>query len=519
MSLALIVVGTAAIGQVAVWRIYASLESTVNQRVVPLKTLKEVSDIYAISVVDSVHKARNGTNPIHLALHEVTLARSKVYAAWAEYKHRISSNEERGLLASIDLAMAMADAEIDDLVLILASDDADAMVNFAATRLYPAIEPVTQKISELVELQLTLAQIEHERATALRLISLVFSLSVGVGAVLIAFAALWVFRISVLDRIAAIIGVMKSVAKDELETSVPMLERKDELGDIARAVQIFKDTAIAKNELFAKLEAAQGELIEQGKMASLGSLVAGVAHEINTPIGIGISGISAIVDKTNATARLHKDGALTVQKFEATLNMLRETSDLVQTNLIRAANLVKSFKSVAVEQHLDDVKSVNVKPFLQELSLSLSHEMKIGNHVLSVGGADDCVVQCIPSQIWQVFSNIVLNAVRHGFKKKRDGKIDVHVGREGQSAEIVIADDGRGMDAEELKQCFDPFFTTNRESGGTGLGLSIVYNIVTQGLKGRISVKSKIGEGTVFRVSLPLRQIETKELMAAARGA
>ncbi|MFM2044934.1 MAG: hypothetical protein RLY86_3510 [Pseudomonadota bacterium] len=273
----------------------------------------------------------------------------------------------------------------------------------------------------------------------------------------------------------------------------------------ARRAKEEAETARASAEqALIQLEEAQAQLVESGKMAALGELVAGVAHEVNTPVGVSVTAASSLAERLAEIGAALAAGRLTKEQLETFLDKGGRTAAILTENLDRAARLVRSFKQVAVDQHLDEAQDTNLKAYLDTALVSLRHELKRGQHRLVIAGSDDVVVSVVPAHLWQVTSNLVLNAVNHAFADRTEGTITITVGREGGMAVMTVADDGVGMPPDVLKRCFDPFFTTRRGTGGSGLGLSIVRNIVTSGMKGRVTAASTPGAGTVFTIAIPL---------------
>lgn len=256
----------------------------------------------------------------------------------------------------------------------------------------------------------------------------------------------------------------------------------------------------------ARLETAQAQLVESEKMAALGELVAGVAHEVNTPVGVSVTAASSLAERMREVTNALGAETLTKDQLETFLTKGEKTIGLLLDNLGRAAKLVRSFKQVAVDQHIEEPQDLNLKGYLETALVSLRHELKRGQHRLVIEGEDDIHVLLVPAQLWQVTSNLVLNAVNHAFGDRTGGTITITLKTYAGKAVMTVADDGAGMPPEVLKRCFDPFFTTKRGAGGSGLGLSIVRNIVTSAMKGRISATSAPGEGTVFTIEIPLNK-------------
>lgn len=249
------------------------------------------------------------------------------------------------------------------------------------------------------------------------------------------------------------------------------------------------------------LKQTQEKLVESEKMASLGSLVAGVAHEINTPVGIGLTGVTQLMEECTDIRQRYEQGGLTPDDFEEFLSSANEISDIVKKNLVRTAHLVRSFKQVAVDQTSDEDREVNLKFYIDEVVFSLASVLRKANVEVSVDCADDITVITNPGYISQVLTNLIVNSVNHGFCDRGSGAISIALTeRKPTEFLLVYKDDGKGISEQHAPKIFDPFFTTRRGTGGTGLGLNITYNIITNALGGSIVCESKEGEGVTFTI-------------------
>lgn len=251
-----------------------------------------------------------------------------------------------------------------------------------------------------------------------------------------------------------------------------------------------------------ELRNTQSELIENEKMASLGRLVAGVAHEINTPLGIGVtaaSHLNEVFHEIDAELAASPNAALAAELKDA-----RRCVQLVLTNLGRADHLVKSFKQVAVDQSSEERRRVVVKGYLEDVLASLGPSLKRTPHKVEIDCPPELEIDTYPGALYQIVANMVINALMHAFDEQRTGTVRITVRRVEQTLEMNFADDGRGMSQEVRMKVFEPFFTTRRGSGGTGLGLHLVYNLVTQLLRGTLDCRSAPGTGTEFTIRLPL---------------
>lgn len=272
-------------------------------------------------------------------------------------------------------------------------------------------------------------------------------------------------------------------------------------------IDVMRLTAEQMALTLERLRATQRDLIQAEKMAALGGLVAGVAHEINTPLGVAVTAASAFAQDTTRFADAYRTGKLKRSDLEDYVSSAAEAMDFVMGNITRAADLVHAFKQVAVDQTTDQVRRFDLGDYLGEVLRSLLPQLRRLPHRLESDLADDISVDSTPGAIAQIVTNLVMNALTHAFAGcDRAGTIRVGLRLSPTTqgwVELTVSDDGAGIDAATLPRIFDPFFTTRREAGGTGLGLHLVYNLVTQRLGGRIDVTSRPGQGTRFTIAFP----------------
>lgn len=292
-------------------------------------------------------------------------------------------------------------------------------------------------------------------------------------------------------------------------------ERGDEVGRMTRATNHFlselhkRETALfqAKEETenaLAQLKRTQGELIQSEKLASLGQLVAGIAHEINTPLGVALTTATVMRQETERFRQATSEGKITRQAFDDFVRRSGEGAELIDANLERAAGLVASFKQVAADQASGERRSFEMEEFVADLFRSLGPMRKRYPHEVSVDCERDIAMSTHPGALSQILTNLLTNAYAHAFEEGESGHISVTVRRKGPDrVRIVFADDGRGIPSRNLGKIFDPFFTTGRASGSTGLGLHIVYNLATATLGGSIVASSEPGGGTRFVIEIP----------------
>jgi len=258
-------------------------------------------------------------------------------------------------------------------------------------------------------------------------------------------------------------------------------------------------------DALADLRNSQEQLLVSEKMAVLGGLVAGVAHEINTPVGVGVTAASHLESKVQEVARLYRSGELTEEKYEEFLASAIEGSQIILRNLRAAAGLVSSFKLVAVDQSSEAMRDFNLKDYLHTIVQSLQPELKQTHIAIEIDCPDDIVMKSYPGDFSQIFTNLIMNSVAHGFNQgTKAGTIRIEVKKEGENAAIRYSDTGKGIPADVLRKVFDPFFTTNRQGGRSGLGMHIVYNIVMQKLKGSINCEDTAMRGALFIIKTPI---------------
>ena len=257
------------------------------------------------------------------------------------------------------------------------------------------------------------------------------------------------------------------------------------------------------------LREAQSELVRQEKLASLGRLVAGVAHEINTPLGICVTATSHLVEELKLTREELAAGEMTAETLESFLDIVDQSLRIMTTNTQRAAALVRSFKQVAVDQSSDAIRNFNLRTYLNEVLLSLQPKLKGRPVKVEVDCPPDVVLDSFPGAVSQIVTNMVMNSLVHGFEREQAGTIRLHATCANGMVSFNYADDGAGMDADTLSKLFDPFFTTRRGTGGSGLGAHILYNLATGPLGGTIRVESAPGEGLQYFLKFPLsRKVE-----------
>lgn len=325
-------------------------------------------------------------------------------------------------------------------------------------------------------------------------------------------ASLWVEASVSNMRLAARNHSGKAVVihdvSQEFEAKQALHELNAELE--ARVDERTRELGQANEELhatIARLKDTQNQLIQSEKMASLGSLVAGISHEINTPIGIGVTSASNIHEELARLNKHFEAGELKRAELSQFIGHASQAADILLHNLQRASDLIRSFKQVAVDQSSDDWREVDLRQYCDEIFTSLHPKLK--RRRLTVHNQCDEGVRLYtnPGAIYQVVSNLVLNSLNHAFKDDVEGNITISAVTDGDEVLMDYRDDGVGIEEENLGRIFDPFFTTRRGQGGSGLGLNIVYNLVTSTLNGKISVENCGQGGACFAIRFPSQAV------------
>lgn len=252
-----------------------------------------------------------------------------------------------------------------------------------------------------------------------------------------------------------------------------------------------------------ELNAAMRELLNREKLASLGNLITGISHEINTPLGVVVSATSYLSMKHSEFISLINDGKLTKDALMKYLNDTEDTINILITNITKSSELVKSLKQVTIDHTLEEFSKFNLYSQLEQTMLSLRLEYRDFDYFFKIDCPKDLNIDSYANTYSQIFTNLILNSIRHGFYNKERGNVIISVKNEPKQLIITYYDDGNGIPENIIDRIFDPFFTTNRIKGGNGLGLSVVHNLVTLVLKGTIVCESKLNEGTKFTLTLP----------------
>jgi signal transduction histidine kinase len=261
------------------------------------------------------------------------------------------------------------------------------------------------------------------------------------------------------------------------------------------------------------LRATQQSLIQAEKMASLSRLTAGVAHEINTPIGTALTATTTLQRRTDEFVQSVHGGSITKGAALKYAEIAQESSALIVSNIRRAAGLIQSFKQVAVDQTNGERRTFELAGYIEEIVHSLTPRLKQTPHKVEIDCPSGIIITSYPGALAQVITNLIVNSLIHAFPDGRTGTIKVaaNTGEE-DVLELIYSDDGVGIPDGDRARVFDPFFTTRRAEGGTGLGLHIVYNIVTTTLKGTITLQTG-SNGTHFTIVFPVHAEHPMELV------
>lgn len=317
---------------------------------------------------------------------------------------------------------------------------------------------------------------------------------------------------NMMDKTVDTIGKLDSLNKEleqrvfertqQLSQTVSQLDEEQEM--LRREVSIRKKSEKALAKSLESLKMAQAQLVEAEKMASLGGLVAGVAHEINTPVGLSLTGITHFEHRVLELDAKFKAGELEEEEFVQFTSESKELAKTIRGSLERAANLVKSFKQVAVDQSNDEIRCFDIVAYLHETMTSLNSMVRKSKVKFKVMNEAPIIeISSYPGYWAQIFTNLIQNALIHAYEEQDEGLVLMVLKAQGEHFVFQFIDDGKGMEPKTVAKIFEPFYTTNRKNGGSGLGMNILYNIITQKMKGTITVESELGKGSIFTITVP----------------
>ena len=362
------------------------------------------------------------------------------------------------------------------------------------TEIYPLMSDILTQLRQIVE--------DSEIQTTQQIDFMQSEINDQVWLSKIIFAVSITFGISIVLVVGRNVSkIAKSLAKSKYQASQNLIKANE------RAYELELTSEELQSSLNA-LQQTQTQLIESEKMAALGGLVAGISHEINTPIGISITSSSFQYDEIVKLKQLYDSQRMSENDFEDFIKNSLESTSIINTNLKRAADLIRSFKQIAVDQTSEEYRSFNLKTYLDEIILSLKPNLKKKEASINITCPKDINLNSYPGVYSQIMTNLILNSIVHGFENRDNGSIAIHVnGAEDQNGSPILkisySDDGVGIPTDIKNKIFEPFYTTKRNIGGSGIGMSLVYNLVTQKLRGNIELNSKPGSGAHFTIVVP----------------
>lgn len=262
-----------------------------------------------------------------------------------------------------------------------------------------------------------------------------------------------------------------------------------------------------------KLHQFQRQMVQNEKMASLGDMVAGVAHEVNTPIGLGVTASTMMLDRLTYLKKEFEEKTLKASTMSKFIAEGEENLNIIYRNLNRAAELISSFKQVAVDQSTENSRVFSFSQLMDEILMSMRPKLKKFKHHINLHCDKDLYIETKAGPINQIMINLIMNSIIHGFEFMDEGQIDIHVDMLGEGKiSVVYRDNGKGIPEHLRKRIFDPFVTTKRGQGGSGLGMHLVYNLVTQALNGSISISSEETKGVEFQIIFPVKQVDSDNM-------
>jgi len=315
-------------------------------------------------------------------------------------------------------------------------------------------------------------------------------------------------NISLEQEVARKTATLSKIMLDLEQQKDELLVNQRELRQENENRQFIENELRKRNaELATSIETTQmtkDQLVESKRMASLGGLVAGIAHDVNTPLGVSITATSFLDDRVKKLKSAYSDKKLTANIMTSFLSETEQTITLLANNLDRASDLISSFKQVAVDQTSEAEREINVSEYLSEVVHSLAPNFKKTQHTIDIDCPDDLSIKCAPGVLAQILTNMIMNSLIHGFEDTPKGMIKLTISEQGNNLIIDYCDNGRGIDQEALKYHFDAFFTTRRGKGGSGLGTHIMFNLVTQTLGGNIEASSQLNRGIQYKITIPV---------------
>jgi len=306
-------------------------------------------------------------------------------------------------------------------------------------------------------------------------------------------------RVNLKDEIGKLEEAENALLRLNGELEAKVYDRTAKLADSNRQLQQSVDD----------LTLAKDKIVQSEKMASLGQLVAGVAHEVNTPLGICVTSITALKEKVTDLQRSIDEEKLTKSFLVETLNLLNEYQEIIERSLVKSVDLIRSFKSVAVEQHSDPEVVIPLAKHIRDVVNTVKTMFKQKNYHIKLELDDELKVLTFPSAWNQVITNFLVNSHIHGFDGIKEGEITINLSEKNGFITLLYTDNGKGIPQEVEDKIFEPFVTTKRGQGGSGLGLNIVFNLIDAKLGGTVELL-EVEQGVCFKVKVPINIVAEK---------
>lgn len=285
-------------------------------------------------------------------------------------------------------------------------------------------------------------------------------------------------------------------AREKLDYEKQLKESNQQLEELVQKRTAHLEATIEK------MQSLQSQLVESEKMASLGNLVAGVAHEVNTPLGVALTATTHVKDSLSKLDKQFQTQSMTRENLSNFIELSHDALEMAYANLNRAAILISNFKRTSADQNHFEYETIEIKDYCNRVVSTLGSITKKKNVHVTIEG-NEIKKETYPGALGQIITNLISNSCLHAFECgfEKNAKIHLCIAEaENGKVKIEFSDNGQGIDAKHLKKIFEPFYTTKRSTGGTGLGLSIVHTMVTQNLKGSIDVQSEASNGTRFTI-------------------
>lgn len=269
-------------------------------------------------------------------------------------------------------------------------------------------------------------------------------------------------------------------------------------------------TVEERTQTLQELRSTQEALVDSQRLAAIGDTVSGIAHEVNTPLGILVTAASSFTQATERLQSALADGSMKKSDLNGYIEKAVEISKLFENNAQRASDLMRSYKTVTIDQASEAFRDFELRSYVNDILVNLKPTTKKRPHSIQVTGLESLTIYSIPGAIAQIITNLVENSYKHGLSDDRPGEIVIDLAKnsiQGDSANQVVitySDNGKGIPKDQQQQVFDQFFTTARDSGGSGVGMHVVYKLIVEKLGGTIDLESEEGHGVTFRITLPI---------------